>query len=249
MTPAYNEALELWQSIGDKGEIANALYNNTFQYAVSSDPRGVDPDGVALGLMNDALALYREVGDEHGVATVLWGIGMNRFFKATPDQGADHFREALEIFERTGDMTMSAWSLHMLGSALIRQNLIDEAREPLRRALRDFHTAGDVAGITLVLDDLASEGVASDDLPRAARLWGAARALSFAGGVGLADWVDAQFDEASRQSARATMDPAELERYGAEGRAMSLDESVAYALEIPVDTLPGPHEHVGGTPG
>jgi hypothetical protein len=45
------------------------------------------------------------------------------------------------------------------------------------------------------------------------------------------------------------MDPAELERYGAEGRAMSLDESVAYALEIPVDTLPGPHEHVGGTPG
>ena len=30
---------------------------------------------------------------------------------------------------------------------------------------------------------------------------------------------------------------------------MSLDESVAYALEMPVELLPGPHDHVGGTPG
>ena len=42
------------------------------------------------------------------------------------------------------------------------------------------------------------------------------------------------------------MDPDELERYAREGRALSLDESVAYALEIPVDELAGPHEHVGG---
>ena len=33
--------------------------------------------------------------------------------------------------------------------------------------------------------------------------------------------------------------PTELERYAAEGRAMSLDESVAYALGVPVDELPG----------
>ncbi len=45
------------------------------------------------------------------------------------------------------------------------------------------------------------------------------------------------------------MDPADLERYAAEGRSMSLDESVAYALEIPIDDLPGPHAHVGGTTG
>jgi hypothetical protein len=45
------------------------------------------------------------------------------------------------------------------------------------------------------------------------------------------------------------MDPAELERYAAEGRAMTLDEAVAYALAMRVEDLPGPHEHVGGTPG
>jgi hypothetical protein len=45
------------------------------------------------------------------------------------------------------------------------------------------------------------------------------------------------------------MTPTDLERYAAEGRSMSLDESVAYALEVPIDELPGPHPHVGGTPG
>jgi hypothetical protein len=30
---------------------------------------------------------------------------------------------------------------------------------------------------------------------------------------------------------------------------MSIDESVAYALEIAIDDLPGPHAHAGGTSG
>jgi hypothetical protein len=43
------------------------------------------------------------------------------------------------------------------------------------------------------------------------------------------------------------MGSAELERYAHEGRAMSVDESVAYALSVPIEDLPGPHEHAGNT--
>jgi predicted ATPase/class 3 adenylate cyclase len=248
MIPAYVEALEIWRSIGDKREIANALYNSSFQYSISRDPANRDPDGLGFQLMNDALALSKEIGDERGSANALWGVGNYRYFKNAPDQGVPYFSEALEIFQRKGDLTMAAWSYHMLGAALIRQGKVDEARMPLRQALRDFHAAGDVSGLALVLDDLASESVALGDLPRAARLWGAARAISFAGGVGLADWVDSQVEDGTRPTARS-MDPEDLEHHAAEGRAMSVDESVAYALEMPVDQLPGPHDHVGGTPG
>jgi hypothetical protein len=104
-----------------------------------------------------------------------------------------------------------------------------------------------VAGITLALDDLASVAVARGELPRAARLWGAARALSSAGGILLADLVDTQFEMYQRPNARSAMDPDELERYAREGRAMSVDEAVAYALDMPVAELPGPHEHTGRT--
>jgi len=96
-------------------------------------------------------------------------------------------------------------------------------------------------------DDLelaAAVAVAEDDFPRAARLWGAARALSSAGGVRLADFVDEQYEFYSRPNARFTLPPEELERYAEEGRRMTLDESVAYALGTTVDEL-APHDHAG----
>jgi len=245
MLPAYEEALDLWKSIGDKREIANALYNNSFRYAMSTDPMNSDPDGTGFKFMNDALALFREAGDEHGAANALWGIGNYRYFKMAPDQGIEYVQEALEIFRRLGDQTMEGWSLHMIGAALIRLGRVEEAGDGLRLAMRLFHGAGDVAGITLAFDDLASEAAGLGDLPRAAQLWGAARALSAASGVGLADLVDTQFEIQNRPSARMSMSSADLERFAAIGRSMTLDESVAYALSIPVDELPGPHDHVG----
>jgi len=249
MATAYGEALEIWRSIGDKREIANALYNDSFKYAVALDPTGSDPDGIGFAEMEEALALYREVGDEHGLATALWGVGNYRYFHGDPNHGVPDAREALELFRRVGDQTMEAWSLHMIGTGLIRLGEVPEAVDNINTAIRLFHAAGDVAGITLGLDDLASAAAATGDLPRGARLWGAARALSSASGVRLADLVDSQVDADHRANARSTMDPADLERYAAEGRSMSLDESVAYALEIPIDDLPGPHAHVGGTTG
>jgi hypothetical protein len=156
----------------------------------------------------------------------------------------DQFREALETFRRLGDRTMEAWSHHMLGTSLIRSGPLDQSREHIAAALRLFHGFGDVAGITLSLDDFAALAIADDDLPRAARLWGAARALSSAGGVGLADFVDQQFSFYERPNARQRMAADELEKYAVEGRQMTLDESVAYALEMDIDSL-APHDHVG----
>jgi tetratricopeptide (TPR) repeat protein len=247
MIPAYEEALELWRAIGDKREIANALYNSSFKFALANDPAESDPDGTGFQAMKRSLDLFREVGDDHGAANALWGIGNYRYFNNAPDQGLEYVREALEIFRRVGDQSMEAWSLHMIGTGLIRLGRFDEAAPGLRDALRLFHGAGDVAGITLALDDLASEAVGRGDLPRAAQLWGAARALSAASGVGLADLVDTKYEYGYRPNARASMSPADLEQYALVGRSMTLDESVAYALGIPVDQLQGPHEHMGGT--
>ena len=248
MRPAYEEALEIWRSVGDRKEIANALYNASFRYAVSENLAEADPDGAGLAQMLDALEIYREIGDDLGYANVLWGIGNYRYFRQGADpehgHGQREFAASLEIFRRVGDRTMEAWALHMLGSALIRTGALDESDQNLQAALRLFHDSGDVSGLALVLDDLASVSVARRDLVRAARLWGAARALSSASGVGLADFVDSQYEFYVRPSARVALDPAELERYSEEGRAMTLDESVAYALGVEIDAL-APHDHTG----
>ena len=246
MKAAYAEAVEIWRAVGDKKEIANALYNYSFSFAVSpnprEDPRDADPEGQGLQAQEEALALFREIGDERGQANVLWGIGNRDYFAAAGDHGETRFREALELFRTVGDVTMEAWSLHMLGTALIRQARPEEARETLHHALRHFHDASDAAGINLLFDDLSSLAVVDGDLPRAARLRGAARRLTATTGVELAHFINEQYEFAARPQVVRQLSPEELERYGAEGAAMPLDAAVAYALDIPLEEL-GVHVH------
>jgi hypothetical protein len=247
MKAAYHEALDLWREQGDKAEVANALYNYSFAFAVSPDPKGsprtADPDGEGHRAQQEAHALYREIGDLRGQANVLWALGNRGYFRDEGDAGESHFRDALERFRQVGDVTMEAWALHMLGSALLRRANPDESRPVLRRALRHFYEASDAAGISLVLDDLASQAVVDDDLPRAARLRGAARRLTAATGAELAGYVNEQFEFYARPQVSDKLAPDELARYGAEGAAMNLDEAVAYALDVaPAELAAGLHE-------
>ena len=79
---------------------------------------------------------------------------------------------------------------------------------------------------------------------RAGRLRGAARSPTTETGTGLASYVEDTFETGVRPGVRSHMDADEIERLGAEGAAMTLDEAVAYALEgsDPV----GPHDEASG---
>lgn len=249
MTGFYAEALELWRSTGDQAEIANALYNASFSYVFADGPAEsstVDPDRQGLHLMEEALEIYRKLGDDHGAGNAIWAIGNWYHFHLQSDPAVASFREALKLFESAGDYTMVAWSHHMLGTALLRAKETDEAAVHIRPAMRHFEAAGDASALTLVLDDYSALATARRDLPRAARLHGAARALAVTTGANLSSLVD-DLDEAnSVPTTRGLLSAADLERYAAEGRAMSLDGAVAYALEGE-DTPRG--AAAGGGPG
>ena len=187
-----------------------------------------DPDGEGARAQEEALALYEELGDLRGQANVLWGIGNSEYFQRATDAGEARMRRAFELFRQVGDTTMAAWSQHMLGGALLRLGRTEEARPILRDALRHFHGASDASALALVLDDLASQAVADGDLPRAARIRGAARRLAAATGATLANFVDTSSRSELARTSPAELSPEDLARYQAEGAAMTLDEVVAY---------------------
>jgi hypothetical protein len=136
---------------------------------------------------------------------------------------------------------MEAWSLHMLGTGLLRAGDAVEAKGYIEHATRHFYAAGDTAGLTLTLDDLSAVAVVEGDFPRAARLRGAARNLTTETGTGLAGFVEDSFEAGIRPGVRSHMSEEDLARYGAEGAAMTLDEAIAYALEDA-----DPADHVDG---
>jgi hypothetical protein len=59
-------------------------------------------------------------------------------------------------------------------------------------------------------------------------------------------FIEESFEEGIRPSVRAALSREELERYGAEGARMSLDEATAYALGIPVESLPARRDQAVG---
>jgi predicted ATPase/class 3 adenylate cyclase len=242
MRAAYAEAVELWRGRDSQAELANALYNYSFAFTVPDLPspdalKQTDSTGEGAAALQEALGIYRAIGDERGEANVLWGIGNLRYFAGTDGTGAEQFQLALDKFRHVGDRTMEAWSHHQLGSAFIRMERLADAREHLLAALRHFYQASDTAGLTLVFDDLSSLALAADDPDRAARLWGAARALTSTTGVNLAAFVDEAIEYEARPNIRRAMTPERLEALGREGAAMALDDIVAYALGVPADQL------------
>ncbi len=229
----YAQALSLWRAIGDRGEVANALYNRAYAEAVGI--MGGEPSEALRGepsaMLEEALEIYRDLGDTAGEGNVLWGLGSFSFFMDHPADAEGWYRQALERHRAAGHRTMEAWSLHMLSLSLLAQRRTVETKEYASQALQLFQQAGDVSGINLVLDDLAGVAVIDGDLPRAGRMWGAARRLQRVTGAELASFNESGFGTYGYPNPRDAMSPEDLERYGAEGAAMSLDETVAYAFE------------------
>ncbi len=196
------------------------------------------------GHLEDALAIYRELGDTGGEGNILWGLGSFFYFTADAATAEDWFRRSLDLHRAAGHRTMEAWSLHMLTLAQAGQRHWDEARDTGRHALQHFYEAGDISGVTLVLDDLAIIAVADDDRVMAGRLWGAARQLQRTTGTALADYVEQSKELFGVPTPLNVLAPDELERTSAEGVAMGLDELVAYALGRSDGAVPDAHREL-----
>jgi predicted ATPase/class 3 adenylate cyclase len=245
-TRLYDEALALWRELGDRAEIANALYNRTYADMIGVMGGNITDIDRWSGrpLLEEALAIYRELGDKGGEGNILWGLGSFYYFTGDAAGAEDWYRRSLERHREASNRTMEAWSLHMLASSQNGQRRFVDAEETGRHALRHFHEAGDLSGVILTLDDLSVSAVGRDNLERAAVLWGAARHLQQSTGTALADYVEQMNGLFGIKTPKEALPEAELQSSSARGAAMSLDEVVAYALESPTGVPPDSHVEV-----
>ena len=216
----YDECLALTRASGDAGAIANALYNDSFPGLVtkSNIPK-------ALALLEEALPIVRQLGDDRGIAGCLWALG--QCYYATDDFAAavPPIEEAIILYERLGDRFGTGWALFVRSSIALKMNETSVARPPSLQALKIFAAADDVTGIVLVLDQLSEVARQEGDRLRAARLAGASAAHELSSGAGLGTVVG------TREGWRTDAPLSEAEVAArAEGHAMTLERAVAYAF-------------------
>ena len=236
----YDEALRLWRELGDEREIANALYNRAYADMIDimeGKARPQPGSQVPTPELDEALRIYQQLGDKGGEGNIVWALGSVHYFTSNANEAESWYRQSLELHRSSENRTMEAWSLHMLGLSLAGQRRFKEAFEVVGHALRHFTDAGDVSGVTLVLDDLAIVAVGLGDEDRGGRLWGAARHLQERTGTGLADYVQQTRDLFGVPTPKDALPPERLAELASEGAAMSFDEVVAYALEVPAIDL------------
>ena len=230
----YYDEVDARRALDDRRGLANALYGLSFSWAILDleDPENATK---ALAAIDEAQALYTELGDADGVGRCEWARANLEYGLRDGSSALEHSIHARDVFRSVGNEFMASWATFTIALSellLERDETTDEpgrrarATAALREALETFAGAQDVSGYTLVIDTLSVVAQRNDDNERAARLAGAVATLERTTGTGLSLWNRSVLDPAIDYST----DPRWTDAF-AEGTTLSIEEAVGYALE------------------
>ena len=184
----YEAEIEQRRQLGDRRGLAEALYGLSFTYSFASAENIVDRD-TAQSFVTEAMGIFEELGDRHGVARCKWAVANIIWgFGTELEQAMELAGEALAVFRELDDRFMIGWSTYTIALYHLRRDAegdLDRAEARLAEALEVFAEADDVTGYALVLDALALLALRRGDRERAARLSGGVAGLERQTGTGL----------------------------------------------------------------
>ena len=178
----------------------------------------------------ESLALRRELGDVHGTATRLSNLALVLIDRGEVARALDLLSEAEALDRAAGDQWGIACSANNLGVAHVLDGHPEIGERFIANALRMFVEFGDDDGVAEGLEALAGVAVAERDAVRTLRLASAADALRERAGIPQVG-VDRQRLDGWIAQASAELIADAVARARDQGRQMTTDQAVRYALE------------------
>ena len=187
-------------------------------------------------LMQEALAIRRELDDKQGIALSLIHVGQYKWMLESNYTAARMlFEESLAICRELDSKIGIAYVRLNLGHLALEQGEYSVAYPLLKEGLAILRDAEDLWAINFALDSLAGIAAGQGQSERALRLAGASEALRESVGILLFPvwqaWV-----ERLLEPAREMLDEEGCAVAWAEGRAMNLERAVAFALDESLGT-------------
>jgi predicted ATPase len=218
----FEQRLARGHERGDAPVVARSLVG----LAVVAHLQG-DHDG-ARKLYLDAAKVAGDCGESETLAMVAYNLGEIALFEGDADTSRMYFQQALELDRRRSDAHGEAHTLFGLSLAALSEGDTDEAAALLGSSLRLANTLGDRERIFFCLLGSAEVAAQRGEAARAARLLGAADALGEE--MGYASQPQEQ-EQRTRVETALDGDSAAATGGQAEGRAMTLEHAIAYALD------------------
>ena len=184
--------------------------------------------------IEESVRAVRQLGNVRSVANWLRSLGGIALARNDHVQARLLFEESLALHRTLGDTWGISHSLSMLGLVLVEARDHDGSRRLVAESVEIERTTGDRPGLVFNLEICAGLAAAERRRERAVRLYACASVLRESVGSHPAEvgWPDHARHVADL---RAELGEEAFNEAWAQGRAMTLDESVAYALEADLD--------------
>ena len=233
----------------------------------------------AIAALEEAIVLYKDLGDEIGTAFALgslgWAVLHGYYHERVPtfiresealiegglegspraylsivlasatlwqgdiDLAASRLKEAIAMCRELGNLRDAAMGLFNLGGIELKRGKIERAMKVFEEGAMMSGQLGDMLGAAYYVWIFGGVNARLGKPARAARLWGAAEALREQMGMSFSRYDLAHSDyEQDLTAVRSALTEASFVAAWAEGRVMSFEQAIEYALGEPTT----PHE-------
>jgi tetratricopeptide (TPR) repeat protein len=220
------ESLKLFRELKDKLGSAYALSNAAYAALGQGQPQR------AITLTEEAVDLFLEEGEKSLAAVML-----NFLAVAWLNQG-DHSRakrlaeRGLALSQEVGHKSATSTILYVLARLAQAEHNHEQARRLFEEGLTYSAEVGDMTQVAYCLEGLAAIAASENRLVWAARVWGAAEALLETIEITARPYApDRSLYQEQVAAASSRLDEQTWVKGWTEGRAMTLEQAVDYALD------------------
>jgi DNA-binding CsgD family transcriptional regulator len=234
------ESRELFEEVGDEEGVALALGSAGIAAV------GQERYEVGIAILEEAVGRHRKLGYEWETAAAS-ALAAGAWLGVGEHGRAEHrAEEALVLARKMGDGTVISAALHVLATIAHASDKRERAKGLFAEGLVLAMEMGDSANVAYYLEGVAEVAASEDELVRAARLWGAAEALlEKIEAAAYTHRADRSLRQSRVSTARARLGEGSWTAAWSEGRTMSSERAVEYALSVEAFAMPG----ASGNPG
>ncbi len=220
---AAEEGLAVLSELNDKWGLGLA-YQNLAKIASSRGDRqkGQIYFGMLKELMQDQPMSFQ-------AGMFFLGMGRSEIVQGQYEAAKSHFEDGLNIFKRLGYKNFQIMFTSELGHLARYQGDIKQAKKIYHETIASWRDLGNRSAIAHELECFGFISIAEEEPQRAIKLFGAAEALREKIKAQMTDQERIEYDQAVAQ-VRGLLDEKEFDELWAEGRLMSMEQAIQFAL-------------------
>jgi DNA-binding NarL/FixJ family response regulator len=224
--PLVGESLGLFRELNDKLGTAYALSNAAFAAT------GQRQHERAVTLIEEAVDLFLEEGEKWGAAIELGFLAVAWRNRGDHGRAKRLAERGLALSREVGERQAISTALYTLATLAQAERNHGRARDLFEEGLTISAELGNETDVAHYLEGLAAVAASEGTIVRAARLWGAEEALLEKIEVGVHTYVpDRSLHQSQITAAQARLGEGAFAAAWAEGRTMSPERAIEYALE------------------